>query len=105
MYLFVEADVVLGDFRGEGESSEDYGIHPREPGVTVADYVRTNSSLPRHIPFKNFWSCDVIFWVISATCSLCYIQCLRCEWVIISGFPPLMYPSSNWSRYLHCSHG
>ena len=24
------------------------------------------------------------------------LQCLGCEWVIILGFPPLMYPSTDW---------
>ena len=60
-------------------------------------YPRLTSANERHP--QKVWSaagsCDVIFWVISATSCSCYTQCLGCEWVIILGFPPLIYPSSN----------
>ena len=38
--------------------------------------------------------------VISTIRCSCYMQCLGCEWVIILGFPSVMYPSSNWDGYL-----
>jgi len=28
------------------------------------------------------------------------VSILGCEWVIIFGFPPVVYASSNWGRYL-----
>ena len=74
-----------------------------------------------HTPFKNSFSpqpiksptrsqtydrsCAIIFWVISATCSSYYMQCLGCEWVILLGFP-LFVPCARLKigRYLTCSH-
>ena len=38
-----------------------------------------------------------------ATHYLCYVQCLGCDYVIILGFSPVMYLSSNSGGYLHCS--
>ena len=35
------------------------------------------------------------FWLISATRSSCYMQCLGREWVNVLGFPPVVYLSSN----------
>jgi len=88
---------------------------PRMPGISAADYISTSSSLSlAHSFHKNasfmklpmrtvvsLWLCDIIFWVIPATCCSCYKQCLGLECVIILGFPPDMY----CGRYLHCSHG
>ena len=78
--------------------------HPHVPHVTVGDYVIPTSSLGTSLLKTHFLgqpvksptrsvegrtSCDIILWVISATL-------LVSEWVIILGFPPLVYPSSNW---------
>ena len=49
-------------------------------------------------------SYDIIFLAISATLYLCYMQCFGCGCVIMLGFPPIVYPSSNWRGYLRCSH-
>ena len=38
--------------------------------------------------------CDVVL-VVSATHCPCYMQCLRCERVVILDFPPVVCPSSS----------
>jgi len=48
-------------------------------------------------------SCD-IFWVIPAKRCSRYVQYLRGKCVIMLGFPPVMYQSSNGGGYLRCSH-
>jgi len=32
------------------------------------------------------------------------MQCLGCDSVIIQRFPPIVFPSSNWARYLSCPY-
>ena len=46
------------------------------------------------VGFSSDLTCDIIFLAISATLCLCYMQCLGCDWVIILGFPPVIYPIS-----------
>jgi len=48
--------------------------------------------------------CDLILGDFSHT-RLVLIPRLRCELVIMLGFPPIVYPSSNLGGHLRCSHG
>ena len=41
---------------------------------------------------------------VTSVSTTAYKPSLGREWVILLGFPPDMYPSSNWGGYLRCSH-
>jgi len=49
--------------------------------------------------------CHVILGDFAIRSILILHAILRCEWVVILGFSPVMYTSSNWGGCLHCSHG
>ena len=95
-----------------GNSLSDYSCMP---GITATDYISTHFSLSlltsaNEIAHEEcgrrslLQSCDIIFLMISTVCCSCYMQCLGCECVIISGFPPVVHPFSNRSPFQIGAH-
>ena len=88
--------------------------HPRTPGLATVDY---NSSLSLAHPSKS--PLNISQW--NRSLDVCMVQTRSCDHNVFSAkregllqertghyigiFPPIVYPSSNWGGYLHCSHG
>ena len=87
-----------------------------EPFVKLLIYTRP-MKWPTRVGLR---SCDNFGWfqpqAAHVTCLGCRSRYIRIhknspllmwlgEWIIIQGFPEIIYPSSNWGGYLHCSHG